>query len=87
MLEQLKLFFSSPAPEKCEKHIVLGGRIITYVLVRGRRRRLGMSIDARGLRVGAPHGVSLAEIERFVTEHAQWVLRKLDERTAGAAGA
>ena len=38
-----------------------------------------MTIDERGLRVGAPRGASPAGIEAFVRGHGDWVLRKLGE--------
>jgi predicted metal-dependent hydrolase len=84
--EQLSLFRLPPAaPAPKTRHLLLGGRIVPYVLRQGRRRRLAMTIDERGLAVGAPHGVPLAEIENFVGAHADWVLKKLDEYAQRAA--
>lgn len=77
--EQLKLFSLPPAaPAPRQRHIHLGNRIVAYDLTTG-RRRLSMAIDERGLRVGAPRGLSNADIEGFLREHAEWVIRKLDE--------
>jgi predicted metal-dependent hydrolase len=59
------------------QHILLSGRIVTYDLRRD-RRRLALRIDERGLRVGAPRNVPLAEIEAFIRQHDVWVLDKLD---------
>ena len=61
------------------RHIVLGPRIVTYFLVRRRRKTLAMSVDQRGLRVGAPLGARLRDIEDFLRGNAEWVLRKLDD--------
>jgi predicted metal-dependent hydrolase len=61
------------------RHILLGGRIVEYRLIRSRRRTLGMTIDQRGLRVGASPRTPLADIERFLRHNAAWVLKKLDE--------
>jgi hypothetical protein len=79
-LEQLALFSLPPAPPRPrERHLQLGARIVAYELRQGARRRLAMTIDERGLRVGAPRHLSLGQIEAFVRSHADWVARKLDE--------
>lgn len=79
-LFQLELPFRlPPAPEARERHIVLGGTLVAYKLVRSRRRTVGMTIDQRGLRVGAPRSATLADIESFITKNGAWVLRKLRE--------
>lgn len=83
MAGQLELFGLPSSPDMAatrKRHVVLGGRIVTYELRRD-RRRLALCIDERGLRVGAPRSVTLGEIEAFVASHADWVLRKLDEFT------
>ncbi|MEY3200939.1 MAG: hypothetical protein RIR70_489 [Pseudomonadota bacterium] len=87
LFEQLTLFRSSPPAEKCERHIQIGARIVTYRLVRGSRRTVGLTIDARGLRVGAPRALSVAQIERFILDHGAWVLEKLDEWASRAPAA
>lgn len=66
-------------PAEPVRHIQLGRRIVDYRLIRSSRRTLGMTIDQRGLRVGASPRTPLAEIERFLRAHAAWVLQKLDE--------
>ena len=38
-----------------------------------------MITEQRGLRIGAPQRISLIEIEAFVHEHGEWVLKKLAE--------
>ena len=83
---QLSLFRLPPAiPAPKLRHLLLGARVVPYVLRQGRRRRLAMTIDERGLAIGAPHSVTLAEIESFVRAHAEWVLRKIDEYAQRAA--
>ena len=78
-LEQLKLFrLPSPPPEAKTRHLLIGGRIVDYRFKSG-AKRLSMTIDERGLRIGAPHRTSLSEIETFVQGHGDWVLRKLGE--------
>jgi hypothetical protein len=60
------------------RHIVLGPRIVGYLLVRSRRRTLAMSVDQRGLRVGAPAAARIRDVEDFIRSNAKWVLGKLD---------
>src|SRR5436853_2435981 len=59
--------------------IELGGRTIEYRFARRRRRTLGLTIDANGLRVAAPLRASWRETERFLRDKEKWILRKLDE--------
>lgn len=61
------------------RRITLGDRIVPYLLRRGTRRTIGLSIDHRGLRVGAPRRTSLAEVEALIVRHSAWVVEKLDE--------
>lgn len=61
------------------RRIALGDRIVPYLLRRGVRRTIGLSIDHRGLRVGAPRRTSLNEVEALIRRHGEWVLAKLDE--------
>jgi predicted metal-dependent hydrolase len=59
--------------------IAIGARSVTYALRRARRRTIGLTIDHRGLRVGAPQRASLNEVESLILQHGDWVGRKLDE--------
>ena len=59
--------------------IRLGGRDIEYRFVRRRRRTLGLTVDAEGLKVSAPLRVPWRDIESFVREKERWILRKLEE--------
>jgi hypothetical protein len=76
---ELPFFRRASPPQESLRHIQLGNRIVDYRLIRSRRRTLGMTIDQRGLRVGASPRTSLADIERFLRHNAAWVLKKLDE--------
>ena len=83
-LEQLKLFrLPPPPPEAKTRRLLIGGRIIDYRMKSG-ARRLSMTIDERGLRIGAPRRIALTGIEAFVQEHGDWVLKKLDELAAAS---
>ncbi len=66
-----------PGKAESPRRIALAGETVPYVLVRARRRSIGLSIDHRGLRVGAPHAATLAQIEALLLQHADWVLDKL----------
>lgn len=82
LFEQLSLFRQPVAPpveRPKQRHLLLDSQIVTYHLKQGRRRRLTMTIDERGLSVGAPLRVTLAEIEAFIRSHAAWVNKKLAE--------
>jgi len=59
--------------------IELGGRTVEYRFARRRRRTLGITVDAQGLRVAAPLRAPWREIEGFLREKERWILRKLDE--------
>ena len=79
LLEQLKLFrLPEPEPLPKTRQLLISGRIVDYRLKAG-ASRLSMTIDERGLRVGAPNRLPLTAIETFVHGHGAWVLQKLDE--------
>jgi predicted metal-dependent hydrolase len=91
--EQLSLFWASlggksatpqrtSRPTQTEYPIQLGTHVLSYRLRRGVRRRLTMTIDAHGLRVGAALTLSLSEVEAFIHHHADWVLEKLAAQAA-----
>jgi len=67
------------AENETSRTIALGDRIVPYILRRAKRRTIGLSIDHRGLRVGAPRRTALAEVEALIYRHAEWVTQKLDE--------
>lgn len=59
------------------RSIALADTSVPYTLVRSRRKTIGLSIDHRGLRVGAPPGARLGDIEGLIRHHASWILDKL----------
>jgi predicted metal-dependent hydrolase len=59
--------------------IELGGRLIEYRFARRRRRTLGMTVDAGGLKVSAPLRAPWREIEAFLRDKERWIVAKLDE--------
>ena len=58
--------------------LTIDGRQINYQLRRSQRRTIGLGIDHRGLRIGAPLRARLGDIEDLIRQHAQWVFDKLD---------
>ena len=59
--------------------IRLAGREVEYRFVRRRRRTLGITVDADGLKISAPLRAPWRDIEGFVREKEHWILAKLDE--------
>jgi predicted metal-dependent hydrolase len=57
--------------------IVIGGQSVDYHLRRSQRRSIGLTIDHRGLRVGAPLRARQGDIEALIRQHSDWVLDKL----------
>jgi predicted metal-dependent hydrolase len=82
MPRQAELPFPGTKPlaaNETPRTIALGERIVPYVLRRARRRTIGLSIDHRGLRVGAPPRASVQEVEALIRHHGAWVEQKLEE--------
>ncbi|MBU3697297.1 M48 family metallopeptidase [Dechloromonas sp.] len=68
----------TPASKGAEgRSIRLGDQQIAYQLRRSARRTIGLAIDARGLRVGAPLHARLGDIESLIRQHGVWILDKL----------
>jgi len=65
--------------------IALPGREVPYTLRHSRRKTLGMSVDARGLRVAAPLRMAQRQIDAFILGHGDWVIRTLDAWAARPA--
>ena len=59
--------------------IELGGRLVEYRFARRRRRTLGITVDADGLKVAAPLRAPWREVEAFLRHKERWILAKLDE--------
>ncbi|MFN4324874.1 MAG: M48 family metallopeptidase [Azonexus sp.] len=66
-----------PSAPEAPRSIVLGDQTVVYQLRRSARRTIGLAIDHRGLRVGAPTRARLGDIENLIRQHAHWVLDKL----------
>lgn len=66
-------------PAETSGSIRLGEQVVPYLLRRAKRRTIGLSIDQRGLRIGAPPRATLKEVEAIILRHGDWVMQKLDE--------
>ncbi len=64
-------------PAEAARRIVIAGQEVGYALRRSRRRTIGLSVDQRGLRVGAPVQATVREIEALLQHHGDWVIDKL----------
>lgn len=67
----------SATPAEASHSIELAGRRVDYRLRRSQRRTIGLAIDHRGLRIGAPLRARHSDIEALIRQHGQWVLDKL----------
>lgn len=63
--------------ESSPRQLRLGERVLDYTLTRSARRTIGLRIDHRGLRVGAPTKARIGDIEAMLREHAAWIVEKL----------
>jgi hypothetical protein len=77
--------FELPLLDRCREsvtraYVALDGRIVEYTIRRSARRRtITLTIDERGLRVGAPWHAAEHAIVRQINRHAGWVLSRLAE--------
>ena len=79
-LKQLRLPFDvSPQPEKAgrDRQVQLAGEILSYKLVRARRRTIALFVDGNGIEARAPRHAAIAEIETFMREKERWIRRRL----------
>jgi predicted metal-dependent hydrolase len=59
--------------------VQLDGEIVSYLLLRSRRRSLSLTVDTEGLHVAAPVRATQTGIEAFIRANEKWVQRKLRE--------
>ena len=64
---------------RASRETLLGDIAVAYEFKRGKRRTIGFSVGAEGLRVSAPKWVPLYEIDKAVQEKSAWILKKLQE--------
>ena len=78
-LKQLRLPLNvSPRPDEVGvRQVQLAGEILSYKLVRARRRTIALFVDGDGIEARAPRHVAIAEIETFMREKERWIRRRL----------
>jgi hypothetical protein len=62
-----------------ERRINLNGKDVQYVLMRCRRKTIGMRINSAGLTVRIPIRESLSWVESVLQKRAEWIVNKLEE--------
>lgn len=73
--KQPRLPKAPPAVEKREAFTLTPP--FSYRLERAKRKTVGFIVDERGLTVRAPRWVSVAEIEKMISEREGWIQKKL----------
>ncbi len=84
-LQPLSLSLAPPAelPAGARWRQVQGAcHAIGFVLVRSRRKSIGLTVNDDGLQVTAPGWVPLRQIDAAVIEKERWILEKLAQRQA-----
>jgi predicted metal-dependent hydrolase len=79
-LEQLRLPFEiPPTPEKAGRvrQMQLARGVLSYRLVRARRRTIALVVEAEGVQVRAPRHAALTDIEAFIREKERWIEKRL----------
>ena len=62
-----------PAVPEVVRSLIIGNQTVAYQLRRSQRRTIGLAIDQRGLRVGAPSRARLDDIEALIRDDNAWV--------------
>jgi predicted metal-dependent hydrolase len=78
-LEQLRLPFEIlPTPEKAgrSRQVQLARGVLSYRLVRARRRTISLTVEPEGVQVRAPRHATLADIEAFIREKERWIEKR-----------
>jgi predicted metal-dependent hydrolase len=79
-LRQLQLPFDVPPRAEIAgrlRRLQLAGGILSYHLVRARRRTIALFVDADGIEARAPRHATIADIEAFIREKEHWIGRRL----------
>ncbi|MBI5752659.1 MAG: M48 family metallopeptidase [Hydrogenophilales bacterium] len=66
-------------PLKETRVIQLGGQVLSYTLVRRKRRTIGFKVDFDGLTVSAPPREPYTYLDQLISERARWISAKLRE--------
>src|SRR4030065_1196420 len=66
-------------PLKETRVIQLDGQVLSYTLVRRKRRTIGFKVDFDGLTVSAPPREPYAYLDQLISDRARWIGAKLRE--------
>jgi len=69
-------------PLKETRVIQLDGQVLSYTLVRRKRRTIGFKVDFDGLTVSAPPREPYTYLDQLISERARWISEKLREMEA-----
>lgn len=69
-------------PLKETRVIQLGGQVLSYTLVRRKRRTIGFKVDFDGLTVSSPPREPYTYLDQLISERARWISEKLREMEA-----
>jgi len=81
-LRQLQLPFDVPPRAQIAgrvRQLQLEGGILSYHLVRAKRRTIALFVDGDGIEARAPCHAAIADIETFIREKERWIRRRLAE--------
>ncbi|HKB74850.1 MAG TPA: SprT family zinc-dependent metalloprotease [Burkholderiales bacterium] len=81
-LRQLQLPFDVPPRAEIAgrlRQLQLAGGILSYHLVRAKRRTIALFVDGDGIEARAPRHVAIADIETFIREKERWIRKRLAE--------
>jgi len=81
-LRQLQLPFDVPPRAQIAgrvRQLQLEGGILSYHLVRAKRRTIALFVDGDGIEARAPRHAAIADIETFIREKERWIRRRLAE--------
>jgi len=64
-----------------ERRFRLGEREIRYELRLSQRRSVALQVGPQGVRIAAPFGTPLADVEAFIVQHREWLERQLSRQS------
>jgi predicted metal-dependent hydrolase len=62
--------------------VQLHGLVLSYTLVRRKRRTIGFKVDQQGLTVSAPPREPYIHLDQLLTDNADWIVKKLKKMEA-----
>lgn len=69
-------------PDTETRVIQLHGQVLSYQLLRRKRRTIGFKVDQKGLSVAAPMREPYSHLDQLLTENAEWIVGKLQKMEA-----